>query len=196
MSSKTENRNVSSHWQSLVGFRISLLFNISTSKLVLLAQQSSFYVFPRPSSARTHCSLKIQRTHSRWEARTKSHNKMIVGDFCLKETLHSEDSFWLPLSEFLIVWPQWQPHFTQPNYFILQPNKWSLLCFFFKWTERVSDGKTSRYSSSMVHSKVEVHKTLSVSQARAWYLRRVFCLMLSWTFHCLFGSCYDPNNSC
>ena len=33
------------------------------------------------------------------EARIKMHNKMIVGDFCLKETPYSEVAFWLPLSK-------------------------------------------------------------------------------------------------
>ena len=57
----------------------------------------------------------------------------------------------------------------QPNYFILQPLKQSLLCFYSTWTERVSAmlfprRKASRswsYSNSMVQSKVKVQKKLS-----------------------------------
>ena len=53
----------------------------------------------------------------------------------------------------------------QPNYFILQPKKRSLLYFYSSWRERVSamapDGKASSYSNSMVQSKVKVHKIMS-----------------------------------
>ena len=76
-----------------VGFGMSLLFNFSTSKLV----------FPRPSLVQNSLRFKklfvnsfcksAQRTYSRWEARIKLHNKMIVGHFGLKETPYSEVAF-------------------------------------------------------------------------------------------------------
>ena len=79
--------------KALVGFRISLLFNFSTSKLVLLAKVLSAYSLV-PRQYRTHCSLKIcycfcklaQQTYSQCEARIKLCNKMIVGVFCVKKT--------------------------------------------------------------------------------------------------------------
>ena len=41
---------------------------------------------------------------------------MILGNFCLKETLHSEvANFLLPLLECSYVWVQWQPSVLQPE---------------------------------------------------------------------------------
>ena len=127
-----------------VGFRISLLFNFSTSKLV----------FPRPSLVQNSLRFKklfvnsfcksAQRTYSRWEARIKLHNKMIVGHFGLKETPHSEVAFRLPLTEFSFVSHNLQPNlvfhlysFVKLLFTTLQPNTVSS-CFNSMRTEQVS----------------------------------------------------------
>ena len=50
---------------------------------------------PRVSQLETNCTIKL-----------------LLGDFCLKETPHSEVTICLSSSEFSFVWAQWQPRFT------------------------------------------------------------------------------------
>ena len=96
-----------------------------------------------------------------YEARKKVHNKIIVGDCCLKETPYSEVAFWLRRDS--------GNRILQPNHFIY--NQTNSLSFAFiprkrsEWAHGYSpDWKASNYSNSMVQSKVKVHPILS--QAR------------------------------